>query len=243
MKKLLLSIIASFSFMLYSCASEHATSGLSAEESLAKLKEGNKRFVEMKQQHPDESIERRQEMKYGQHPFAAILSCSDSRVPLELIFDQGLGDLFEIKNAGNVLDEHVIGSIEYAVMHAGVKLVVIMGHQDCGAVAATLSGEYDTKFIKSLEDSIQPAIKKCKKDKLEVNSDNVVRKHVAQDIEELMSQDTELVNYMKKHNVKLVPAYYSIETGKVEFLNENCGCNAKKCTPKVCKPKSCGCGK
>ena len=148
MKKILLLSLMMFSMGFKVCASEHVE-GIPAEEALKKLMDGNQRFVEMKQQHPDESLERRKEMREGQHPFAAILSCSDSRVPLELIFDQGFGDLFEIKNAGNVLDEHVIGSIEYAVMHAGVKLVVIMGHQDCGAVAATLSGKYDTKFIKS----------------------------------------------------------------------------------------------
>lgn len=244
MKKILLLTMILSAFAMKSFAS-HAE-GIPADEALAKLKEGNQRFIEMKQQHPDESMQRRQEMKEGQHPFAAILSCSDSRVPLELIFDQGFGDLFEIKNAGNVLDEHVIGSIEYAVMHAGVKLVVIMGHQDCGAVAATLSGKYETKFIKSLEDSIQPAIKKCQADGLEVNSDNVVREHVAQDIEELLTQDTELVKYMKEHNVKIVPAYYSIETGKVEFLSFNekkgCYCDNKKTQHKLFK-KNCGCSK
>ena len=235
MKKIFLLSLMLLSFGLKACASGHSE-GIPADEALTKLKEGNQRFVQMKQQHPDESLQRRKEMREGQHPFAAILSCSDSRVPLELIFDQGFGDLFEIKNAGNVLDDHVVGSIEYAVMHAGVKLVVIMGHQDCGAVAATLSGKYETKFIKSLEDSIKPAIKKCKEDNLEVNSDNVVREHVAQDIEELMKQDTELVRYMKEHNVKLVPAYYSIDTGKVEFLDANC-----KCPSKCCIHKACGC--
>ena len=137
-----------------------------------------------------------------------------------MIFDQGLGDLFEIKNAGNVLDDHVIGSIEYAVMHCGVKLIVIMGHQDCGAINATLSGVSETKYIKSLEDSIQPAVEQCKLKGLEVNSDNVVKAHVMQDIEELMEQDHYLVDYMKKHKVKIVPAYYHLDTGKVEFLNK-----------------------
>ena len=236
MKKVFLLSLMLFAFGLKASASGHAE-GIPADEALAKLKAGNQRFVQMKQQHPDESLERRKEMREGQHPFAAILSCSDSRVPLELIFDQGFGDLFEIKNAGNVLDKHVVGSIEYAVMHAGVKLVVIMGHQDCGAVAATLSGKYDTKFIKSLEDSIKPAIKKCKKDNLEVNSDNVVREHVAQDIEELMSKDTELVKYMKEHNVKLIPAYYSIETGEVEFWDKNCKCLSKCCVRGACNCK------
>lgn len=196
----------------------HNVKNLSAADSLNKLKEGNERYVTLHQKHPDESKKRRKEMMKGQHPFAIILSCSDSRVPLELIFDQGLGDLFEIKNAGNVLDDHVIGSIEYAVMHCGVKLIVIMGHQDCGAIAATLSGVSETKYIKSLEDSIQPAIEDCKEKGLEINSDNVVKAHVMQDINELLKEDHYLVDYMKKHNVKIVPAYYHIDSGKVDFL-------------------------
>ena len=188
------------------------------QEALDKLKKGNKRFVQLHQKHPDESKQRRQEMLKGQHPFVVILSCSDSRVPLELIFDQGIGDLFEIRNAGNVLDDHVIGSIEYAVMHCGVKLIVIMGHQDCGAINATLSGVSETKYIKSLEDSIEPAVEQCKLKGLEVNSDNVVKEHVMQDIQELMEQDHDLVKYMKEHKVKIVPAYYHLDTGKVDFL-------------------------
>lgn len=194
------------------------SNNISAEEALKKLTEGNARFVELHEKHPDSSKKRRLEMLKGQHPFVVILSCSDSRVPPELIFDQGLGDIFEIRNAGNVLDEHVIGSIEYAVMHCGVKLIVIMGHQDCGAIAATLSGESETQYIKSLEDSIQPAVETCKKQGVEVNSDNVVKAHVLQDIEELLTQDTALVKYMKENNVKIIPAYYHLDSGKVDFL-------------------------
>ena len=196
----------------------NSVSNLSAEEALNKLKQGNERFVQLHQKHPDETKKRRKDMLQGQHPFVVILSCSDSRVPPELIFDQGLGDIFEIRNAGNVLNKHVIGSIEYAVMHCGVKLIVIMGHQDCGAIGATLSGVSETEYIKALEDSIQPAVDNCKLKGLEVNSDNVVKAHVMQDIEELMTQDTELVKYMKKHDVKIVPAYYHLDSGKVEFL-------------------------
>jgi len=196
----------------------HNIDNLSADEALKKLKQGNKRFVQLHQKHPDESAKRRKEMLKGQHPFVIVLSCSDSRVPPELIFDQGLGDIFEIRNAGNVLNDHVIGSIEYAVMHCGVKLIVIMGHQDCGAINATLSGVSETKYIQALEDSIQPAVEQCKAKGLEVNSDNVVKAHVMQDIEELMRNDVELVKYMKKHNVKIVPAYYHLDSGKVDFL-------------------------
>lgn len=196
------------------------SNNLSADEAIKKLTEGNVRFVELREKHPDSNKKRRHEMLKGQHPFVVILSCSDSRVPPELIFDQGLGDIFEIRNAGNVLDEHVIGSIEYAVMHCGVKLIVIMGHQDCGAIAATLSGKSETKYIKSLEDSIQPAVEDCKKHGLDVTSDNVVKAHVMQDIEELLTQDTALVKYMKENNVRIIPAYYHLDTGRVDFLNK-----------------------
>lgn len=220
MRNILFSIglISTFVFNI-STSFAHNIDNLSADEALKKLKQGNKRFVKLHQKHPDENAKRRKEMLNGQHPFVIILSCSDSRVPPELIFDQGLGDIFEIRNAGNVLNDHVIGSIEYAVMHCGVKLIVIMGHQDCGAINATLSGVSETKYIKALEDSIQPAVEKCILENLEVNSDNVVKAHVMQDIEELMEQDHELVEYMKKHKVKIVPAYYHLDSGKVEFLN------------------------
>lgn len=220
MKKILSTLVigAAIVFNTTNICFAHESNNVSAEEALQKLIDGNSRFIELKEKHPDNNKKRRKEMLKGQHPFVVILSCSDSRVPPELIFDQGLGDIFEIRNAGNVLDEHVIGSIEYAVMHCGVKLIVIMGHQDCGAIAATLSGKSETKYIKSLEDSIQPAVEDCKKHGLEVNSDNVVKAHVMQDIDELMSQDTELVKYMKENNIQIIPAYYHLDTGKVEFL-------------------------
>ncbi|MBR5304863.1 MAG: carbonic anhydrase [Candidatus Gastranaerophilales bacterium] len=214
--------IASLAFALFfscNCSfASHDIENLSAKEAIQKLKQGNKRFISNKAQHPDESKERKKEMLKGQHPFVVILSCSDSRVPPELIFDQGLGDIFEIRNAGNVLNEHVIGSIEYAVMHCGVKLIVIMGHQDCGAIAATLSGVSETKYIQALEDSIKPAIEDCKCKGLEINSDNVVKAHVMQDIKELLEQDIDLVKYMDKHNVKIVPAYYHLDSGRVDFM-------------------------
>ena len=213
-----LSLLMALSFNVGVAFANHDIDNLSSKEALEKLKEGNKRFVKNQAKHPDETLERKKEMLKGQHPFVVILSCSDSRVPPELIFDQGLGDIFEIRNAGNVLNDHVIGSIEYAVMHCGVKLIVIMGHQDCGAIKATLSGVSETKYIQALEDSIKPAIEDCKKAGLEINSDNVVKAHVAQDIKELLEQDNDLVEYMKKHDVKIIPAYYHLDSGKVDFL-------------------------
>lgn len=217
MKKFLLLVIATL-FLNNGVSFAHNIDNLSAEDALEKLQKGNERFVKLHLKHPDADKKRRKAMLKGQHPFVAILSCSDSRVPPEIIFDQGLGDIFEIRNAGNVLNDHVIGSIEYAVMHCGVKLVVIMGHQDCGAINATLSGVHETKYIQALEDSIQPAIEECKTKGIDINPDNVVKTHVMQDIEDLFNQDTELVKYMKEHNVKIIPAYYHLDSGKVEFL-------------------------
>src|SRR6478609_6828353 len=126
---------------------------------LQKLKEGNKRFASGKLIHPDETLERLRELKKGQHPFAVIVSCSDSRVPAEIIFDQGLGDIFSIRTAGNVIGDYELGSLEYAVEHLGCKLIVVMGHKDCGAIKAFIDskGNYEhpdhiKKIVESIED-------------------------------------------------------------------------------------------
>ncbi len=111
---------------------------LSKGESLKKIMEGNKRFAEGKSIHPNLGQELRNSLLKGQKPFAAILACSDSRVPIEIILDAGLGDVFVVRNAGNVVSEEVIGSLEYAVKSLEVKLIMVLGHQDCGAVKATL---------------------------------------------------------------------------------------------------------
>lgn len=189
----------------------------SADEALQKLKQGNKRFAQYHMKHPDEYKLLRKELVKGQHPFAAILSCSDSRVPTEIIFDQGLGDLFVIRNAGNVLDEHILGSIEYAVEHLGVNLVVIMGHESCGAVGAAMKCDKETEAIESIKEAIEPAVEHCKQEN-KLTTENVVKEHVKLDIADIL-KDKELHEYIQEHNVKILPAYYSITTGKVEFLN------------------------
>ncbi len=189
---------------------------LSAKASLKKLKEGNRHFQTMHLEHPDSTKKRRKEMLKGQHPFAVILSCSDSRVPPELIFDQGLGDLFEIRNAGNVLDDHIIGSIEYAVLHLGVKLIVVMGHQDCGAIKATVTDTKGSKYIESLKESIEPALCECSKDGI-TDYDEITKEHARLTVKKLLDEDKELAQYMKKNNVKIIPAYYHLDTGKVDF--------------------------
>ena len=188
-----------------------------ADAAIQKLKQGNEGFVKMKLKHPDTTIERRLQIEKSQHPFVAVLSCSDSRVPTEIIFDQGLGDIFVIRNAGNVLDEHVIGSIEYAVHHLGVKLVVVLGHEYCGAIGAAMSAEKDTPAIESIKKAIDPAICKCKKEG-HYTYDEVIKTHAKLEVGEIL-KDEALSEYVKSSGVKIVPAYYNLETGKVEFLD------------------------
>src|SRR5262245_40561826 len=119
---------------------QEPASGLSAEQALARLLAGNARFVAHRERHPDITVRRRRALVSSQHPFAVILGCADSRVSPELLFDEGLGDLFVIRVAGNVVDDVVLGSIEYAVEHLGTKLIVVLGHEKCGAVSAAVAG-------------------------------------------------------------------------------------------------------
>lgn len=210
-------IILVFAMMLLT-AQAWATDAenLSADSALLKLKQGNERFIRFHMKHPDEYKARRMELIKSQHPFVAILSCSDSRVPTEIIFDQGLGDIFSIRNAGNVLDEHVMGSIEYAVEHLGVNLILVLGHESCGAVGAAMKEDKESKAIESLKESIEPAVKQCKKAN-NYSYENIIKAHAKLDVEDIL-KDKELCEYMQKHNVKIVPAFYSLTTGKVEFL-------------------------
>src|SRR6266404_9370669 len=135
---------------------------VSPAEAVSRLKEGNGRYTSGNQQHPHESAERRAELTKSQHPFAVIVSCSDSRVPPEIVFDQGLGDLFVLRVAGNVINDESLGSIEYAVDHLAVRLIVVLGHQRCGAVKAakdTIAAKGEAPgHIQSLVTAIKPAV-------------------------------------------------------------------------------------
>ena len=213
--RFLLTVISLLAFA--GCVFATDASNLSAKDALNNLKAGNERFVKMKLQHPDESVERRHEMVKGQHPFVAVLSCSDSRVPTEIIFDQGLGDIFVIRNAGNVLDEHVLGSIEYAVEHLGVNLVVVLGHESCGAVGAAMAHSKETKAIESLKKAIEPAVELCKKQHKD-SYENIIKTHAILDVQKI-NEDNDLSEYFKNHSVQVIPAYYHLDSGVVEFLN------------------------
>ncbi|MBQ3310702.1 carbonic anhydrase [bacterium] len=216
MKRLLLLVCLVF---LINQVNASNVDNLSAEQALEKLKAGNENYVEQKLKHPHLTTDRRLEMKTGQHPFATVLSCSDSRVPAEIIFDQGLGDIFVIRNAGNVIDDAVLASMEYAVYHLGTKLVVIMGHQNCGAVAASMASNKETQYIESsIKSPIKHSVKKCEKEH-KLTADNVTVENLNHDIDLIRQKDAKLAKYMEEHNVKVIKAYYSIDTGKVTFLD------------------------
>src|SRR5947208_1778527 len=187
-------------------------------EAIDKLKEGNGRYASGKLQHPGQTTERRAELTKDQHPFAVIVSCSDSRVPPEIVFDQGLGDLFVVRVAGNVIDDHGLGSIEYAVDHLGARLIVVLGHQSCGAVKAakeTIAAKSKAPgHIQSLVTAIQPAVEATAKSDLgatvEANVKNVVQA--------LRTSTPILKPKVDSGEVQVIGGYYSLDTGAVTFL-------------------------
>jgi carbonic anhydrase len=190
---------------------------LTGEQALQKLLEGNARFVAGQSIHPDQTTERRQALAGGQNPFAIVLTCSDSRVAPELCFDQGLGDLFVIRNAGNVLDDHVIGSIEYAVDHLHVPLIIVVGHEKCGAVSAAVAGGQVPGHIHSITDDLAPVIEQTKDlpgDKV----DNAVRANAQRTAEILTHVEPIIKGAVTSTNLTIVAARYELATGKIEIL-------------------------
>jgi len=191
--------------------------GVSADDALKQLLAGNQRYVEGKPTRSHQDAARRTEVAKGQKPIAVIVGCSDSRVPPEIIFDQGLGDLFVVRVAGNVAASHGIGSIEYAVEHLGSRLVLVMGHERCGAVDATLKGGEAHNHIKELIEAIKPAVAKAK-GKPGDALDNAVKANIAMVVEQLKASKPTLAEMVSTKAVKVVGARYDLDTGKVELI-------------------------
>jgi carbonic anhydrase len=197
-------------------AADHPVVSVSPDAALARLKEGNARFAtgEMSKGKPTAAV--RAETAQSQHPFAIIVGCSDSRVAPELVFDENLGDLFVIRTAGNLIDDHALGTIEYGVEHLGARLIVVLGHERCGAVTAALAGGHAPGHIESLVRDIQPAVKASKGkpgDPLEAAITENARMVAAQ-----IKAKAELGDLAKE--VKIVSAVYDLDTGKVEWLKD-----------------------
>ena len=202
---------------------------ISASEALALLREGNQRFVA----HQSEAVAtmnpaRRTELVSGQAPFAIVLGCSDSRVPAELVFDQGLGDLFVIRVAGNIVAPSQIGSVEFAAERFGTRLVVVMGHSQCGAVMATLevvlgNATTESRNLKSIVDLVRPSIEEMLEDREETDPDvlihEAVRANVRASVNHLRHGSELLEELIQKDGLLIVGAEYSLESGIVTFLD------------------------
>src|SRR6267142_4196413 len=160
-RSLIISIsLCSFAVLLF--AKDHPEASVGADDALARLKEGNARVATSTVSTEKPTAAKRAETAQAQHPFAIILACADSRTAPEIVFDQNIGDLFVIRTAGNLVDDHALGSIEYAVAHAGARLIVVLGHTSCGAVTAALESDHAPGHIQSLVRDIQPAVKAAK---------------------------------------------------------------------------------
>lgn len=199
----------------------HAGPALSPQDALAKLLEGNRRFVSGKAAGPNRSAARRAETAGGQKPFAIIVSCADSRVPPEILFDQGIGDLFIVRAAGNVVDDVAIGSIEYAVEHLGANLIVVLGHRKCGAVAATVAGGEAPGHIGAIVNKIKPAVAAAR-DRSGDPLDNAIKANVKLVSQDLGKSEPILRPMAEDGAVKVVGAYYDIENGAVSVTYNPC---------------------
>lgn len=185
---------------------------------LALLEAGNERFASGELLRLHQSIERRSEVAQGQHPFATIVGCADSRVPPELVFDQGLGDLFVVRCAGNVLGDAALGSIEYAVEHLGCRLVVVLGHERCGAVDAILQGGTLPGHIASFGPSILPVLIEARRQGGNT-LDNAVRLNALRVAQGLRVSKPILAELVQESRLTVVAARYDLDTGKVEWLD------------------------
>jgi len=190
---------------------------ITADSVLAELKSGNEHHVAHRYQHPHETQDRVRELVAGQHPHAEILSCSDSRVPPEIIFDQGLGDLFTVRVAGNVATDTEIGSLEYGAEHLHIPLLVVLGHQNCGAVTAAVRGGPPEGHIAALVNLIKPAVEKSRG----MTGDplaNAVRINVEMVVKQLRTSTPILSELVAHGKLKIVGGVYSLETGSVMWL-------------------------
>jgi len=188
---------------------------MTTQEVLERLKAGNERFVEDKLERQLCDQPRRKELSGGQKPYAIVLSCADSRVVPEHAFDAGLGEIFTVRVAGNVANTSSIASIEYAVAHLGSSVIVVLGHQSCGAVTAAVNGGDNGYNLNHLLSHIAPAISASGQ---EASVEDVVKKNAELNAEELKNRSAIIRDAVEKGKVKVVPGYYNLDTGKVDFL-------------------------
>jgi carbonic anhydrase len=201
---------------------------LGATEALERLREGNRRFAANESQHSIGNEARRRELVEGQEPFAVILGCSDSRAPAEIVFDQGVGDLFVIRVAGNVVAPSLVGSIEFACSKFGTRLVVVLGHSHCGAVQATLETLQSpqsrvSENIGAIAELIRPSIEAVLANDGDADADDIVgraiRANVRASADKLRHASEIITKLERDEGLTIVGAEYSLETGLVDFFD------------------------
>ena len=212
--------------LIFSCSlyAADVTQPISAERALKILKQGNERFASGNPRHPHEAPRYRQSLAGGQKPIATVLGCSDSRVSPELIFDEGLGDLFVIRVAGNIVDDDVTASIEYAVEHLDTHLIVVLGHENCGAVTAAMGmdSRKEPKELGSLVKRLHNTIVEHHDGEPDVDETSGISAAVCKNVlcgARMLNECPDLRECMRNHHVKVVGAIYDLETGRVKWLD------------------------
>jgi carbonic anhydrase len=200
-----------------SARAEEVAQALDPKQALKRLLDGNQRFISQQLTNPDRSKERLKELAQAQHPFATILSCADSRVAPEILFDEGMGDLFDVRVAGNVVTPEVLGSLEYAVAVLNTPLIVVLGHERCGAVTAAIKNERLSNNISALVKAIAPAISKVK-DKDGDLIERAVVANVHYQIEQLKQNSVILSERSLEGKLKVVGGRYDLDTGEVTII-------------------------
>ena len=190
--------------------------GISPDRAIEMLKEGNQRFLNKSETERDLHVQVNQ-TSGGQFPYAAVLSCIDSRVPVELTFDQGIGDIFSARVAGNIINEDILGSIEYACGVAGSKAILVLGHTKCGAVTAACQG-VELGNITALLSKVKPAIKEVQERTGQLEVEEVTKSNVNQSIQEIREKSALLADLENEGKIKIVGAVYHVEDGRVTFL-------------------------
>jgi carbonic anhydrase len=190
---------------------------VSSDEALKLILEGNQRFVEDRRQTPNQSRLRLQETAVAQYPFASILGCADSRVPAEIVFDQGLGDLFVVRVAGNVASQTAIGSLEFASAVLGSQLIMVLGHKKCGAVSAAIKGDPLPGRIGIFVEEIKPAVEKVKFKTGDIQ-ENAVIANVQYQATALAERSTILSGLIKEGKLRIVGGTYDLQTGQATIV-------------------------
>ncbi|MBW4427481.1 MAG: carbonic anhydrase [Nostoc desertorum CM1-VF14] len=194
-----------------------AEDDITPDKALQELLDGNDRFVKSKRRNPNQTQSRLVEVAKSQKPFASILGCADSRVPSEIVFDQGLGDLFVCRIAGNIATPQQIGSLEFGSLVLGSKVIMVVGHERCGAVDAAIKGAQVPGRIGTLLEAIKPSVESSKKqtgDKLE----NACKANILAQVEELKSSSV-LSELLKAEKLKIVGGYYDLDTGRISLVS------------------------